>query len=154
MYPMGDRLRARAVENLRSFESAPVERNDLRRAAVALVIVGAGIAGGEDATAPGHEKDRGGSPPGAPDRAEAVPGTPDAPDPDLDPQEAAFLLTRRAAGLRTHPGQWALPVVARTATRTRLRPPGARWPRSSASGSERSRCSESSTTSRPAPVTP
>jgi 8-oxo-dGTP pyrophosphatase MutT (NUDIX family) len=106
MYPMGDRLRARAVENLRSFDPVAVERDDLRRAAVALVIVGAGIAGGDAATSPGHGRDRSGSRTGTPDRAEAIGGTP---DPDPDPRDAAFLLTRRAAGLRAHPGQWALP---------------------------------------------
>jgi len=101
MEPLDDRLRARAVENLRSFEPVAVERDDLRRAAVALVIVGAGIAVGDEAPAPGHESRRGGLPP------PTDPGANDLGAPD--PEEAAFLLTRRAAGLRAHPGQWALP---------------------------------------------
>jgi len=66
-YRATEQLRARIQANLARFDRAPTPPGDLRRAAVALVIVC---------------------------RSDG---------------EACFILTERAAGLKNHAGQWALP---------------------------------------------
>lgn len=76
-----DSLRAAIVRRLRSFDVQPLHTPGLRRAAVAVAV-----------TEAGHGAD--------------VPGLPRH---DEWRHEPAVLLTRRAAGLRRHAGQWALP---------------------------------------------
>jgi mutator protein MutT len=81
MPPRGDQFRALVQARIGSFELRAMPAEGLRHAAVALVI-----------TEAGHGADLPGMP--------ALDAWSDAP---------ALLLTRRAAGLRSHAGQWALP---------------------------------------------
>lgn len=74
-------LRATIRSRLRGFDTQALERSDTRRAAVAVVVV----EGGHGADLPGMPRHA---------------SWQDAP---------ALLLTRRAAHLRRHAGQWALP---------------------------------------------
>jgi 8-oxo-dGTP pyrophosphatase MutT (NUDIX family) len=95
-----DEARARLAENLAAHPRRAVELDGLRHAAVAVVVV--------DSDAERHGDD-----PLPPDleKMKMVPG----PIEGLDGSVAgtaggpAFLLTRRAAKLRAHGGQWALP---------------------------------------------
>jgi mutator protein MutT len=81
MTPRGDLLRTLLHERLAAFETHALPAEGRRHAAVALAV-----------TEAGHGADL----PGLPQHA----AWSDAP---------ALLLTRRAAGLRSHAGQWALP---------------------------------------------
>jgi len=99
--PFDPALRARLSQNLARHERHALDLGDNRHAAVAVVVV--------DSDAETH----GGDPfPAAPELMAAVPG---AVELGLDGSVAgtaggpAVLLTRRAAKLRAHAGQWALP---------------------------------------------
>ena len=98
---LDDELRAHLSSNLQGFERLALPLEGRRHAAVAVVVVGSDAArDGEDAhPAPA---DRLSDIPGAEGLGltGSVAGTAGGP---------AVLLTRRAAGLRAHGGQWALP---------------------------------------------
>lgn len=74
-------LRARIAANLRAFEPRRADAPEARQAAVAVTVTDVGL--GADL-------------PGLPHYATWQP-------------DAAVILTRRSASLRSHPGQWALP---------------------------------------------
>jgi 8-oxo-dGTP pyrophosphatase MutT (NUDIX family) len=80
-WPRDETLRNSLRERLAAFERRPIGDTDARRAAVVLAVVAEGHGTGID---------------GMPRHATARDG-------------AALLLTRRAATLRAHAGQWALP---------------------------------------------
>ncbi len=96
-----DRLRRSITVNLAAHPRTAIERGDRRHAAVAIVVVDSDAsAHGDDSSVPSL------------DRMPTIPGVDDF---DLTGSVAgtaggpAFLLTRRAATLRAHGGQWALP---------------------------------------------
>ncbi len=97
----GDALRARIEANLAAHERWSIPLAGHRHAAVAVVVV--------DSDAQEHGAD---PHPFGPDKMSIVPGIEGM---GLDGSVAgtaggpAFLLTRRAAGLRAHSAQWALP---------------------------------------------
>ncbi len=98
---LDDALRRHLTGNLERHERLALPRDSRHRAAVAVVVVGSDRArDGEDAHP--ADADRLFDIPGAEDFAltGSVAGTAGGP---------AVLLTRRAAGLRSHGGQWALP---------------------------------------------
>ncbi|MEM7079531.1 MAG: CoA pyrophosphatase [Pseudomonadota bacterium] len=76
-----DALRSQIRSNFEQFERRAVTEADVRRAAVALVVIDEG----EGADLPGVDQ------------------------PSVWSESAALLLTRRSQSLRNHPGQWALP---------------------------------------------
>jgi 8-oxo-dGTP pyrophosphatase MutT (NUDIX family) len=96
-----DHLRAHLAGNLGRHERLALPLEGRRHAAVAVVVVGS------DADAHGHDPQ-----PADPERLTVIPG---GADPSLTGSVAgtaggpAVLLTRRAARLRSHGGQWALP---------------------------------------------
>lgn len=98
----GDDLRARLAANLDRLDRLAVPVGERRHAAVAVVVV--------DSDPDRHGEDPN---PAGPDQIALVPGL--APGEVLSGSVAgtaggpAVLLTRRAAGLRAHAAQWALP---------------------------------------------
>lgn len=99
-----DGLRATLGSNLEAHEQRRQPLEGRRHAAVALVVI--------DSDA--ERDDREPVPPGAIDMS-GVPGFADVEGRDLDGRMvgvaggASFVLCRRPAGMRRHPGQWALP---------------------------------------------
>ena len=99
--PFGDELRERLEANLARHERLGVASDGRRRAAVAVVVV--------DSDRDRHGVDRH---PAAWGRLSEIPSPGDHPltgDVSGTAGGPAVLLTRRAAGLRAHGGQWALP---------------------------------------------
>ena len=142
----GDHLRSHLAGNLARHDRHGIELGDQRHAAVAVVVV--------DSDAERHGGDD--QPPGIGMLAEipgaegleltgSVAGTAGGP---------AVLLTRRAASMRAHAGQWALPggrIDERRDARSMRHAASSR--RSSTSTSPRPPCWASSTTTRPGPAT-
>ena len=99
--PFGDELRDRLAANLTAHRRRAVPPDERRRAAVAVVVV--------DSDADLHGTDRH---PAASGRLGDIPSPGDHPltgDVSGTSGGPAVLLTRRAATLRAHGGQWALP---------------------------------------------
>lgn len=96
----GDELRRQIAGNLAAHERRAVALDGHRHAAVAVVVV--------DSDAELHGED---PVPGDVQRMAAIPGGADGLDGSVTGTSGgpAFLLTRRAAKLRAHGGQWALP---------------------------------------------
>jgi 8-oxo-dGTP pyrophosphatase MutT (NUDIX family) len=80
-FPCNDEFRRQIVDNLKTFEVRPGKREGTRRAAVAITVVECGHG----------------------------PGVYGMPKHDHWDTDAAVILTRRAAGLKNHAGQWAFP---------------------------------------------
>jgi 8-oxo-dGTP pyrophosphatase MutT (NUDIX family) len=101
MHVYDDALRSMLAAHLAAHERFAISLDGRRHAAVAVVVVDS------DAVAHGHDPN-----PALPDRMGGIPG---AEDLGLSGSVAgtaggpAILLTRRAAKLRAHGGQWALP---------------------------------------------
>ena len=98
-YLCDDALRRRMADNLRTFERVALDGDGLRHAAVAVCVIDnkGGLGRGADEAGPGSGETWSGA-----GRGEAGP-------PIKDNGEACYLITRRAGGLRSHAGQWALP---------------------------------------------
>jgi len=96
----GDALRARLAGNLSTHERLTIDLGDRRHAAVAVVVV--------DSDEVEHGQDRHAFPP---DRMAGIPGDRTGLTGSIAGTAGgpAVLLTRRAAKLRAHAGQWALP---------------------------------------------
>ena len=100
MVPYDDALRDRMARNLGRHHRRQVEVGELRHAAVAIVVVDS--AAGDDAVDL-HQPE--------PAAMDIIPGGAAGLDGRMTGVSggAAFLLCRRAAGLRSHASQWALP---------------------------------------------
>ena len=97
----GDQLRAQLGANLARHDRLALDLDGRRHAAVAVVVV--------DSDAAVHGEDHN---PALPDRLGGIPGADDYPLTGSVAGTAggpAILLTRRAATLRSHGGQWAFP---------------------------------------------
>lgn len=100
-FEYGDALRARLAANLARHDRLALAHEGDRHAAVCVIVVDS------DPVAHGEDHD-----PALPDRLGGIPGAGDYPLTGSVAGTAggpAVLLTRRAATLRSHGGQWALP---------------------------------------------